>query len=75
MIFEWLTLQVQSAGAIQSSLGVPITSIGIFPNQIDSRDLASELDTALSKVLRFEAALEKFADISSNIATCIRQFD
>ncbi|HHQ2634995.1 TPA: hypothetical protein ACSPLI_004169 [Pseudomonas aeruginosa] len=73
--FEWLTLQVQSAGAIQSSLGVPITSIGIFPNQIDSRDLASELDTALSKVLRFEAALEKFADISSNIATCIRQFD
>ncbi|WP_427197310.1 hypothetical protein [Pseudomonas aeruginosa] len=44
--FEWLTLQVQSAGAIQSSLGVPITSIGIFPNQIDSRDLASELAVA-----------------------------
>ena len=45
--FEWLALQVMSTGAIQSSLGVPLTSIGIFPAQIDARDLASELDTAL----------------------------
>ena len=73
--FEWLALQVTTTGAIQSSIGVPLTSIGIFPVQIDSLDLASEIDAALSKILRFAGGLEKFANVANKVAIGIRGFD
>ena len=73
--FEWLALQMVSMGATQSTMGVSLTSIGVFPAEIDSLDLASEIDTALSKTLRVAERLEQFIEIAHNIATCIRRFD
>lgn len=73
--FEWLALQLASSGVTQPTMGAPLTSIGIFPPEIDSLDLASELETALAKLLRFPDELERFADAANSIAECIRKFD
>lgn len=73
--FEWLALQLGATGAVQSSLGVELSSIGIFPAEIDSLDLASEIDTALSKTVRFAAKLEAFADVAFKISSAIRDSD
>ncbi|WP_434562449.1 hypothetical protein [Pseudomonas sp. R1-6] len=73
--FEWLALQLGATGAVQSSLGVELSSIGIFPAEIDSLDLASEIDTALSKIARFAEKLEAFADVACKISSAIRDSD
>lgn len=73
--FEWLALQLGATGAVQSSLGVELSSIGIFPAEIDSLDLASEIDTALSKIARFSEKLEAFADVACKISSAIRDSD
>lgn len=73
--FEWLALQMASSVATQPTMGTPLTSIGIFPPEIDSLDLASELETALAKIMRFPSELDRFADAANSIAECIRKFD
>jgi hypothetical protein len=70
---RWVTASAADQNRAAKGLGTPLTSLGILPSEINSRDLATELGLGLEKLEKCTPALHIFFSDAAMLAKAVAE--